>query len=263
MSAAKVHSSLQMSSLGTTSSITAKTCSSAPLLLSSSGQVTNQGRCSRLCALYYRSPCTQTFLPTEKKTWGGIFPSTYECPWSSMYVLSGQIESAWEWYHWLGLEKNRHRFSIFSFQFWIFKNTSKFWAASYKNESNLLLVRITVCIESFLPIGWCTFIRWKNPPKGCTILVWIAGCWTILLTSHNPKNNCWLSGIFGARFGGKDCGLWPPTNRNPNKQKVRFIFEWSSSELQSFFKNSKLKLKNQKPTAMLLHNVKQHKRHMT
>jgi hypothetical protein len=28
----------------------------------------------------------------------------------------------------------------------------------YKNESNLVLVRITVCIESCLPIGWRTFI---------------------------------------------------------------------------------------------------------
>jgi hypothetical protein len=64
---------------------------------------------------------------------------------------------------------------VFQFNFWIFEKTSKFWAASYKNVSNLLLVRITVCIESF-PIGWRTFIWWKSPPKFCTILVWIAGC---------------------------------------------------------------------------------------
>jgi hypothetical protein len=29
----------------------------------------------------------------------------------------------------------------------------------------------------------------------------------ILLTSRNPKTNCCLSRIFGAWFGGKDCGL--------------------------------------------------------
>ena len=29
------------------------------------------------------------------------------------------------------------------------------------------------------------------------------------LTNRNPKNNCWLSHIFGVRFGGKDCGLCP------------------------------------------------------
>ncbi len=31
-------------------------------------------------------------------------------------------------------------------------------AASYKNESNLLLVGMRVCLESFLPIGCRTFI---------------------------------------------------------------------------------------------------------
>ncbi len=44
---------------------------------------------------------------------------------------------------------------------------NKFWAASCKIEPNLLLVRITGCIESCLPIGWRTVIWWKNPPK-CT-----------------------------------------------------------------------------------------------
>ncbi len=47
-----------------------------------------------------------------------------------------------------------------------------FWATLCKNESNLLLVRIPVCIESCLPIGWRTFIWWKIPPKCCSILVW-------------------------------------------------------------------------------------------
>ncbi len=59
-------------------------------------------------------------------------------------------------------------------------------------KKDLLLVRITVCIESFLPTGWRTFIWRKNPPKCCTILVRIAGCWSsanILLTSSNPKSN--------------------------------------------------------------------------
>ncbi len=46
--------------------------------------------------------------------------------------------SAWECYHWIGLEKdiNRYIFLTFQFQFWIFKRTSKFWAASCKKASN-------------------------------------------------------------------------------------------------------------------------------
>jgi hypothetical protein len=63
-------------------------------------------------------------------------------------VPSGQIGFAWEWYHWIGLTKfiNRYRFFIFFIFILIYEKTSKFWAASYKNESNLLLVWITVCM---------------------------------------------------------------------------------------------------------------------
>jgi hypothetical protein len=40
----------------------------------------------------------------------------------------------------------------------------------------------------------------------------LPGCWNfsnILLMRRNPKKNCWLSGIFWVRFGGKDRGLCP------------------------------------------------------
>ncbi len=95
----------------------------------------------------------------------------------------------------------------FYFWSWIFEKTSKFWAASCKNEYNLLLVRITVCIESCLPIGWHIFIWWKNPPKSYSILVWIAEWWNSLPSSRNPNNIWYLFHIFGARFGEKDRGL--------------------------------------------------------
>ncbi len=67
--------------------------------------------------------------------------------YSDLKEPSGQIGSAWEWYDWIGFRKvvNRERFF---FQCWIFEKSSKFWAASYKNESNLLLVRFTVCISA-------------------------------------------------------------------------------------------------------------------
>jgi hypothetical protein len=93
-------------------------------------------------------------------------------------VQFGQIRSAWEWYHWIGLEKdiNCYRFLIFKFQFWISETTSKFWASSYKNESNLLLVRIMVCKEFFLPIGWHTFIWWKIRQR--TAKFWF-GLWNV------------------------------------------------------------------------------------
>ncbi len=77
---------------------------------------------------------------------------------------SGQIRSAWEWYHSICLDKdiNRYKFFIFKFLCWIFEKNSKFWAASYKNPSNLLILRQTACIESY----WLgTFIWWKKSAK--------------------------------------------------------------------------------------------------
>ncbi len=55
---------------------------------------------------------------------------------------SGQIGSTWEWYHWIGLEKEGHQ-PLWGFDFLnsllnIWKD--KLWAASCKNESNLLLL---------------------------------------------------------------------------------------------------------------------------
>ncbi len=107
---------------------------------------------------------------------------------------------------------------------WLLSGKDSEKSVTYKNESNLLLVRITVCIESCLPIGWHTFIWWKNPPKFWSILVWIAGCWNSLLMSCNPKNNWCLSRIFGARFGGKDRSL--STCKPWSKQAGGWIHFW-------------------------------------
>ncbi len=74
-------------------------------------------------------------------------------------VPSGQIGSAWEWYDWIRLEKEtkRNRFFCFYFWSWIFDKSSKFWAASCTNESNLLLDWITVYM--------CSNIQWSFPPN--------------------------------------------------------------------------------------------------
>ncbi len=135
------------------------------------------------------------------------------------------------------LEKdiNRYRFFIFKFHSWIFKRTSKFWATSCKNVSNLMLVWITVCIGSCLVTGWRTYIGLKNPPKSCSILVWIAGCWNSLLMSLNPKNNWCLSRIFGAWFGGKGRGL--STCKTLSKQVggwIYFCTKWTLNSYQIF-----------------------------
>ena len=98
----------------------------------------------------------------------------------------------------------------------------------------------TAYIESFLPIGWHTLLGWQNPPKCCTILVWIAGCWNssiILLMSHNPKNNCWLFHIFRDRFGGKNAVC---------AHKTRVFFNETAQNFE-LFKYSRTKWQNSKP----------------
>jgi hypothetical protein len=120
----------------------------------------------------------------------------------------------------------------------------EFWTTKYKNVSILLILRQTACIESILPIRWHTFIWWNNPPKCCAILVWIAGCWNssnILLTSHNPKNNCWLSPTFGDQFGGKDCGLCP---YSPSAKEVGGLGFFCMKQLRTlnFYQIFKIKI---------------------
>ncbi len=123
-------------------------------------------------------------------------------------VPSGQIGSAREWYHWIGLEKKINRYMFFYF----FISLLNIWK-DFKVLSRFIqkwiqppACYITVCLESCLPIGWRTFIWWKNLPKGCSIwfgLRYVRDSSNILLTSRNPKDNCWPSRIFGDRFGGK------------------------------------------------------------
>ncbi len=109
-------------------------------------------------------------------------------------------------------------------------------------------VWITVCIESCLPFGWRTFFKWKNLPKCCSILVWIAGCWNFLLTSRNPENNWCLSCIFGAWLSGKDHGL--TTCKPWSKQEGGWIhFCMKRLRILNSYKIFKTK-KNQKPTVI-------------
>ncbi len=114
----------------------------------------------------------------------------------------------------------------------------------------LLLVGSTVCRGSFLPTGLRTFIWWKNPPKCCTILVWIAGCLSFFKYS-SPKPESKDQMLTLPHFLGP---VWRKRLRFvniqpviPTSRRIRCIFVWSGLELWSLFKNSRKKFKNQKP----------------
>ena len=170
------------------------------LALSASIPVTNTSSTRKIPPLLSSYTCTQESFRVHRHT--GICGFCLSRTFKLLKVPSGQIGSTWEWYHWISLEKdiNRYRFLIFNFTLEYLKKPSKFWA-------NLLLVRIMVCIEFCLPIGWRTVTWWKNPPKSSSFLVRIAEWWSSSLSSRNPKDNWCLSRIYGIRFGEKDHGL--------------------------------------------------------
>ncbi len=76
-------------------------------------------------------------------------------------ILSCQIRSAWEWYVLLQRPCFVHQQLTICLKFFIlilhFKKRSKFLAASCKKPSNPLILRRTVCMETFLPICWRPF----------------------------------------------------------------------------------------------------------
>ncbi len=126
-------------------------------------------------------------------------------------------------------------FYIFLFQFWIFEKTSKFWAASYKNESNLLLVQITVCIESFLPISW--YILFDEKLRQRTALFWFGLRDVGILNSRAIIQRTIVDfPAFLEHCSAEKIPVCAQTNRDTNKQEVD-IFVWSGSEL---FKYSKI-----------------------
>jgi hypothetical protein len=76
---------------------------------------------------------------------------------TQFFNLLQRCRLAREWCgcHWIGLEKdiNRYRFLIFNFDLEYLKRVQ-----SSEPQNTKMLLRHTVCIESFLPIGWRTFI---------------------------------------------------------------------------------------------------------
>jgi hypothetical protein len=71
----------------------------------------------------------------------------------------------------------------------------------------------------------------KIRQRCCTILVWIAGCWSfsnILLRSRNPKDND--SSVFFGQGSAEKITVCAHTNLHPSKQEVGFIFVWSGLE---------------------------------
>ncbi len=154
-----------------------------------------------------------------------------QCSLSMIYSFCRQfICQQWSvkvlyWYHWIGLEKDINRYRFFIFYFWsgIFDKSSKFWAASCKNESDLLLVWITVCMCSNRNLFRRTVLQ--NVGETSTVS-WITAWEEIIPTSHNlNQNRTALWWIFSSnKSAAAKRKTWCYANCDPNKQGVGLIF---------------------------------------
>ncbi len=106
-------------------------------------------------------------------------------------------------------------------------------AASYKNPSNLLILRQTACIESFLPIGWRSFISAKVRRHPLSASVWET-------PNRHPNIKCIVPAFFGDQFGGKNGGL---CTNNPPAEEVTGLEAFLYQAAQNC--ELRLKIKNQ------------------
>ncbi len=101
-------------------------------------------------------------------------------------VPSGQIESAWEWYHWIGLQKDIDRYRFFIFYFWseylIKVQSSELLHAKMNPTSYLFGSRFACAQTAIFSAEPCS----KNSGE-TSIVLWITACDYRIPTCRNPK----------------------------------------------------------------------------
>ena len=148
-------------------------------------------------------------------------------------VLSGQIGSTWEWYHWIGLEKdiNRRRFYIF------FISLLNIWK-DFKSLSRFMKKRIQppTCLDHSLHVIKPRYFPPNRAPKMRERHQLFFGLRLVSKEFQHPaiqtKIAFWR--IFSTNKSvpaNRKKGFY--ANRDPNKQEVGFIFAWSRSEVFS------------------------------
>ncbi len=145
-------------------------------------------------------------------------------------VLSSQIGSSWEWFHWIGSEKdiNRYMFLIFNFTFKSLKILQSSELLRTKMNPTSCLFRSRFVYNHFFLLAGALLMDEKIGQS--TALFWfglqdVGILQNILLTSCNPKSSCWISRIFGAWFWEK-IAVCAHTNRVLNKQGLdSFLYE--------------------------------------
>ncbi len=112
----------------------------------------------------------------------------------------------------------------------------KFWAASCKNKSNLMLIRITICIESFLPIGWHTLFDEKIRQSALYIGL---DCGMMKFFTLKPQSKEQLMSL--PKVCRKRSRLEHMQTVIRTSRRIGFNSAWSGSGLWSLLKYSRVK----------------------
>ncbi len=123
------------------------------------------------------------------------FKGTFQPDWICMRVVS--LESSL---------KGHQPLYVLNFLFLILNIWKDFKVMSHFMQK---LIQAPACsdhgLHRILSSYWLA--HFYLAPKSYFILVWIAEWWNSLPSCRNPKNNWYLSHIFGARFGEKNSSL--------------------------------------------------------
>jgi hypothetical protein len=153
----------------------------------------------------------------------------------SLKIPSGQIGSALEWYYWIGLEKDINSYIYFYF-FISLLICFEYLKRLLSYEPLHIKMNLTSCLfgSRFILNPFFLFLAHfyliKNPPKFCTILVWIAGCWNsslslqIFYSRAVIQRTIVVSPVFLVHSLAEMIAVCAHTNHDLYKQEVGFIF---------------------------------------
>jgi hypothetical protein len=153
---------------------------------------------------------------------------------SYLKVPSSQIGSTWEWYHWIGLEKDVNRY-----RFWFFYLTLEYLKI-LQSSSRFMQKWIQPLACSDHGLHWIlSFYWWAHfyLMKKSAALFWF-GLWDVgILYSQvviqrkiESLTHFWSTGSV------EKITVWAHANHDPNKQEVGFIVARSGSELWTLIK---------------------------
>ncbi len=143
-------------------------------------------------------------------------------------VLSGQIGSAWEWYHWIDFKKVINLYIFFVLNIFFKDLFGSWFLCAQTTIFSQKCERVNNCFFGLRLVSRI-FEEFQHPATQTKIVLQHFGGFFIQYCKSAPAN--WKKGFY--------------TNRDPNKQEVGFILYEAAQNLEVFL-NIQVKLKKSK-----------------